>query len=117
MSQSKPTHLAARTQQRLLTLRMLQRIAHGLRELGEIVGAEVGQVRVLRPVPGVFTGIGFRGVGGQPFDSYPTREPTPELNRSGAMNGPAIQDQDDSVGGMLEQLGHEGLDLFSMEIV
>ncbi len=116
-SQCKPSMLEERTQERRMAFRMLQRASHCLRELGEIVRAEIGQVPVFGLRPDLLIGIEFRGIRGQPFDSDPTREPTPELIGTREMNGPAIQDDDDPAGKVFKEFCHEGLEVAGADIM
>lgn len=92
-----------RTQQRLLRTAISQRLANSSAQMPDILRNKVGQIDMFGPVPHLFVGIKFRGIGGKPFDEHPFLKPLHQLPGRTAMHHPAIPDQDNPFRKVLQQ--------------
>ena len=100
-----------RTQQRLLRSAFSQRLANGSGQMLHILWNKVGQIGILDPVPHLLIGIKFRPVCrrtgrcvcGNPFDDHSLFKSLCQSPSRTAVNHPAIPDQNNAFGKMLQQ--------------
>lgn len=94
-------------QQRLLRTTIPQRFADRPAKMPDIMWNKVGQIGILGPVPHLLDGIKFRSVGRKPFKGHLLSESTFQLLAGAVINHPAIPDQDNPFGKMLQKGFHK----------
>jgi len=92
-----------RTQQRLLRSAFSQRLANGSGQMPDVTWNKVGQIGILGPVPHLLIGVKFRCVRGKPFDDNSLFKSLCHSTGRTAVHHPAIPDQNNAFGKMLQQ--------------
>ena len=106
-----------RTQQRLLRSAFSQRLANGSGQMLDVTWNKVGQIGILGPVPHLLIGVKFRCVWGKPFDDNSLFKSLCQSPSRTAVNHPAIPDQNNAFGKMLQQGNDKRLGFFGGDVM